>query len=1347
MQANLDYIFFLYGLSFLILAVISFRFFREKIKTSLQWKWMALFGVLHGVHEWANLIAVSFPLCRLGNAFSFLLLTASFFCLLEFGRRSFKKNTGQHLVGTWVYGPLVLLCVVCGLHGTAGWEIGVRYSFGFFGSLLTALAFFRRSENTPFHHKKRLRTIGCLFVVYGVAVGLVVPYQDFFPASIINQGSFFQMIGVAPEAVRASCAIVIALLCFSIITSLEILWAEEEKRKTIKRIFIFQLAVLFLVIVGGWIFLQRASEGEVARKSQYLLDRTRYLSQAINIDHLRKLSGTRADLDLAVFERVWDFLKEIPKVFPEQRFAYFLIKQDQQLVFLADSEPLGSQDRSLPGDVFDGAPQAFYDVFTTRQSSIVGPYSDEWGTWISSALPIFDPATGQIIALFCLDHNAKDWARDLARHRFSIILGILCLSFFIVLSFYIFGREKPLSSKIFYIETFYGASFSFAVAIFIFLVTLQISRQQRDLQFQRIAVVSQEIFASTFREARHYLESLTKYFECSSDVTSEEFHRYVFELVQDHAGIQAFAWIPIVRSEELGGYEAKARERGEKDFFVFERTQAGGKIPVGKREEYFPLYYLEPLSDNKAALGFDAYSEPMRRQTLERARKQDLRFATGVIDFVVDQKGRKQGVLVYQPVHVPKQGLDAETKREKEFKGFLMMALRPQSLLETGYSVKLFADRQLTQSYVLDLDDPLGITAIASYPEKKGLSPADAQALLHKKPNELKEVMVFSFFGRAYAIVVIPEKMFFQEHVKLLPWFVLFGGLLLSVLLTLLIYILQNQRKRAEEIVVLRTAELFESEQRFRSIFDNMADGVAIYRAIDDGKDFVFVDINRAGQRSSKIEHNDVVGRRVTDVFPFVSDMGLLAVMTQVYRTGRSQQHPQSLYKDERIQQWVENFVCKISSGLIAAIYTDVTDLRRHEQEVLNAHQKLRSIMDSATRVSIISTDLDGIIQTFNKGAQQMLGYKEEEIIGKQVFSVLHLESEMLPYAQELSREFGYAVSGFETFVARVKKGQREEREWTYVRKDGKFLTVNLVVTAIKNDAGNITGFLGIASDVTESKKAREDLAEVNHSLRENEKLLRRLLVDLEERNEQLKKTQAQLVQSEKMVAVGQLSAGLAHEIKNPLAIMLLAVESLEKKTGAFSEEIQKKFAMIRDSVHRMNKIIKGLLNFSHISESAFSPALINHIITAAVALVHNTAKINNIELKVQLCKDQQVMADALMLEQVFVNILNNAIDAVQRSGDVFVTTWTQDNDAGEPQKIFIEFRDTGPGITPQAIKNIFNPFFTTKEAGKGTGLGLSLAFSTIEKHKGKITASNYAHGKGAVFLVELPVLAAKKDA
>ena len=211
-------------------------------------------------------------------------------------------------------------------------------------------------------------------------------------------------------------------------------------------------------------------------------------------------------------------------------------------------------------------------------------------------------------------------------------------------------------------------------------------------------------------------------------------------------------------------------------------------------------------------------------------------------------------------------------------------------------------------------------------------------------------------------------------------------------------------------------------------------------------------------------------------MFPGVQQIGLLNVMMRVWKTGTSEVCPQSFYKDGRIEQWVENFVCKLSSGLIAAIYTDVTVLKRSEAHLAMAHDKFRSVLDSATQVSIISTDFSGIIETFNRGAENILGYCEEEVVGKQVYSLLHLESEMLIYDQELSKEFGYSVAGFETFVARVKHGQREERGWTYVKKDGTFIKVNLVVTAMKDETGMITGFLGIATDVTERDKADERL-------------------------------------------------------------------------------------------------------------------------------------------------------------------------------------------------------------------------------------------------------------------------------
>ncbi|MCG8701121.1 MAG: PAS domain S-box protein [Bacteroidales bacterium] len=134
--------------------------------------------------------------------------------------------------------------------------------------------------------------------------------------------------------------------------------------------------------------------------------------------------------------------------------------------------------------------------------------------------------------------------------------------------------------------------------------------------------------------------------------------------------------------------------------------------------------------------------------------------------------------------------------------------------------------------------------------------------------------------------------------------------------------------------------ELVESEQRFHQLFDNIKSGVAIYKAIDEGNDFVFVDINRAGQEASLVQREKIIGKKVTNVFPGIQQIGLLDVFKRVYQTGKSELLPLTLYKDNRISEWVENYVSKLPSGLIVAIYEDTTEKHRAEEELIIAKEK-----------------------------------------------------------------------------------------------------------------------------------------------------------------------------------------------------------------------------------------------------------------------------------------------------------------------------------------------------------------------------------------------------------------------
>ena len=133
-------------------------------------------------------------------------------------------------------------------------------------------------------------------------------------------------------------------------------------------------------------------------------------------------------------------------------------------------------------------------------------------------------------------------------------------------------------------------------------------------------------------------------------------------------------------------------------------------------------------------------------------------------------------------------------------------------------------------------------------------------------------------------------------------------------------------------------------------------------------------------------------------------------------------------------------------------------------------------MLDAATQVSICATDMNGIITLFNSGAEQMLGYQATEMVGKRTPATMHLASEVERRGEELSQEFGREIRGFEVFVAYAKAGKFERREWTYVRKDGQRFTVNLVVTAVRNAAGDITGFLGVAEDISERKRSEQAL-------------------------------------------------------------------------------------------------------------------------------------------------------------------------------------------------------------------------------------------------------------------------------
>jgi len=311
--------------------------------------------------------------------------------------------------------------------------------------------------------------------------------------------------------------------------------------------------------------------------------------------------------------------------------------------------------------------------------------------------------------------------------------------------------------------------------------------------------------------------------------------------------------------------------------------------------------------------------------------------------------------------------------------------------------------------------------------------------------------------------------------------------------------------------------------------------------------------------------------------------------------------------------------------------------------------------------------------------------------------------------------------------------------EWIHRKKTGEDFPVEVSLTPITYQGRSILHCLW--RDLTKKKEAEKELAAATEDLLKNEKALKNMLYDLRKANQDLKETQAQLLQSEKMSAIGQLSAGVAHEVKNPLAIVSLAVENLESKISDMDEKNQRYIQMIKQATHRANKVIMDLMNFSRYSDPRFEETKIMQALEGTINLVENSAFVQGVKIirNFECSADTAIFGDHQLLEQAFLNLLGNALDAItQDQGTTEVCSFLRSRSQDDQQEVVIEISDTGCGISEAETRKVFDPFFTTKKQGKGTGLGLSIVYMIVENHKGTIKVESQI-GKGTKFILAFP--------
>jgi PAS domain S-box-containing protein len=345
-------------------------------------------------------------------------------------------------------------------------------------------------------------------------------------------------------------------------------------------------------------------------------------------------------------------------------------------------------------------------------------------------------------------------------------------------------------------------------------------------------------------------------------------------------------------------------------------------------------------------------------------------------------------------------------------------------------------------------------------------------------------------------------------------------------------------------------------------------------------------------------------------------------------------------------------------------------------------------------------------------------GYAVEEVLGKTLFPMMHPEDQARArHWLDHGLESGERFSGY---------------EYRFRHQDGTWRWWVATASVLRDDDGTPREIIGIAHDFTQMKEVLEDLARANRELRD---------------------TQSQLVQSEKMASLGSLVAGIAHEINTPVGAIGsmhdTLVRALRKLEGTLNEEhpgivdsspslqsalklVQEANRVIESGTQRVTEIVRRLRSFARLDQAELKRADIHEGLEDTLALIHHELK-HTIVVKREYGNIPPISCYPGRLNQVFLNLLNNARQAIRGKGEIGIRTFVRE------ERVHIVVSDTGSGISPENLRKIFDPGFTTKGVGVGTGLGLSICYQIVRDHRGEIRVASEP-GKGATFTVILPM-------
>ncbi len=464
------------------------------------------------------------------------------------------------------------------------------------------------------------------------------------------------------------------------------------------------------------------------------------------------------------------------------------------------------------------------------------------------------------------------------------------------------------------------------------------------------------------------------------------------------------------------------------------------------------------------------------------------------------------------------------------------------------------------------------------------------------------------------------------------------------------------------------------------------------------------------------------------------------AVLAQINRILEGKLPPplehRIVHKQGQIR-WVQNVPIPRRDALgnligYDGLISDITQRKLVEAELETERLLLRTLIDNVPDCIFVK-DTESRFVLNNRAHLNVLGAGDpQEVVGK-------TDTEFFP--KKLAAQYRADEE------ALVQSGQPlQNREEPVVDAAGRHYWFLTTKVPLKDSQGTVVGLAGICHDITERKDAAERLQHAYSRLANRERVLKRILRELKASHRKLKETQLQLIQAAKLESLGTLAAGVAHEVKNPLQVVTMGLDHIGRKLPRDDEQLSLTFKEMRDAVKRANSIVQEMLALSAPTDFHQEPEDLNIVIDRSLWLLNAELAKSQVRLQREFALGLPLVPmDRAKIEQVIINLMLNATQAMGRNGAVTLRTRmvTVGGDAASTGWLFrifkagdslvqAEIQDSGAGIPEALLPRVFDPFFTTKPVGIGTGLGLSVVKKIIDLHGGAIEINNVPGG-GAI--------------